>query len=136
MIVGLSMIFAPLNVAAFMHIPRELRGAAVGLLALLAQRGRQRRHVGRADHRRTPRAVSHAAAQRTARSAQPGRHGRLSPRPGVLPRRTPATLPLSNEMTLQSARQSAQQQALSLAYFDVFWVSAVIGFVLIFVRAA
>src|SRR4051812_27274829 len=38
-IAGLSMIFAPLNVAAFMHIPRELRGAAVGLLALLRNEG-------------------------------------------------------------------------------------------------
>src|SRR6202040_2096185 len=38
-IAGLSMIFAPLNVAAFMHIPKELRGAAVGLLALLRNEG-------------------------------------------------------------------------------------------------
>src|SRR4029077_6281461 len=38
-IAGLSMIFAPLNVAAFLHIPRELRGAAVGLLALLRNEG-------------------------------------------------------------------------------------------------
>ena len=33
------MIFAPLNVAAFLYIPRELRGAAVGLLALLRNEG-------------------------------------------------------------------------------------------------
>ena len=38
-IAGLSMLFAPLNVAAFMHIPKELRGAAVGLLALLRNEG-------------------------------------------------------------------------------------------------
>ena len=38
-IAGLSMIFAPLNVAAFLHIPKELRGAAVGLLALLRNEG-------------------------------------------------------------------------------------------------
>ena len=38
-IVGLSMLFAPLNVAAFMSIPKELRGAAVGLLALLRNEG-------------------------------------------------------------------------------------------------
>ena len=38
-IAGLSMMFAPLNVAAFMHIPKELRGAAVGLLALLRNEG-------------------------------------------------------------------------------------------------
>src|ERR1700683_4624167 len=38
-IAGLSFIFAPLNVAAFMYIPKELRGAAVGLLALLRNEG-------------------------------------------------------------------------------------------------
>src|SRR4029077_9912558 len=36
---GLSMIFAPINVAAFLYIPKELRGAAVGLLALLRNEG-------------------------------------------------------------------------------------------------
>jgi MFS transporter, DHA2 family, multidrug resistance protein len=34
-IAGLSMIFAPLNVAAYLDTPKELRGAAVGLLSLL-----------------------------------------------------------------------------------------------------
>ena len=38
-IAGLSMMFAPLNVAAFLYIPKELRGAAVGLLALLRNEG-------------------------------------------------------------------------------------------------
>src|SRR6266403_767053 len=38
-IMGLSTIFAPLNVAAFMHTPPQLRGAAVGLLALLRNEG-------------------------------------------------------------------------------------------------
>ena len=38
-IAGLSMIFAPLNVAAFLYIPKELRGAAVGLVALLRNEG-------------------------------------------------------------------------------------------------
>jgi DHA2 family multidrug resistance protein len=38
-ILGLSMIFAPLNVAAFSNIPPQLRGAAVGLLALLRNEG-------------------------------------------------------------------------------------------------
>src|SRR5208282_554839 len=39
MIAGLSMIFAPLNVAAFKYTPQYLRGAAVGLLALLRNEG-------------------------------------------------------------------------------------------------
>src|SRR6185312_2980208 len=39
MICGLSMIFAPLNVAAFKYTPQHLRGAAVGLFALLRNEG-------------------------------------------------------------------------------------------------
>src|SRR5207253_6881066 len=36
---GLGLIFAPLNVAAFKYTPKHLRGAAVGLLALLRNEG-------------------------------------------------------------------------------------------------
>ena len=39
LIVGLSMIFAPINVAAFKYTPPHLRGAAVGLFALLRNEG-------------------------------------------------------------------------------------------------
>jgi DHA2 family multidrug resistance protein len=39
MILGLGMIFAPLNVAAYLYIPLALRGAAVGLFALLRNEG-------------------------------------------------------------------------------------------------
>jgi MFS transporter, DHA2 family, multidrug resistance protein len=36
MVAGLGLVFAPLNVAAYLYTPRALRGAAVGLLALLS----------------------------------------------------------------------------------------------------
>src|SRR5277367_2644033 len=36
---GLGLIFAPINLAAFMYTPKHLRGAAVGLLALLRNEG-------------------------------------------------------------------------------------------------
>ena len=39
LICGLSMIFAPINVAAFRYTPPHLRGAAVGLFALLRNEG-------------------------------------------------------------------------------------------------
>ena len=39
LIVGLSMCFAPANVAAYLYTPLELRGAAVGLLSLLRNEG-------------------------------------------------------------------------------------------------
>jgi DHA2 family multidrug resistance protein len=39
LIVGLSMLFVSINVAAFKYIPPHLRGAAVGLFALLRNEG-------------------------------------------------------------------------------------------------
>jgi DHA2 family multidrug resistance protein len=38
----------------------------------------------------------------------------------------------SPQMTLQVLANLRQQQAASLAYFDVFWVAAVLGFALVF----
>jgi MFS transporter, DHA2 family, multidrug resistance protein len=38
-IAGLSMLFAPLNVAAFIYLPKEIHGPAVRLLALLRNEG-------------------------------------------------------------------------------------------------
>ena len=39
MILGLGILFAPLNVAAYLYVPLTLRGAAVGLFALLRNEG-------------------------------------------------------------------------------------------------
>src|SRR6266436_9109301 len=39
MVGGLGLVFAPLNVAAYLYTPRALRGAAVGVLALLRNEG-------------------------------------------------------------------------------------------------
>jgi DHA2 family multidrug resistance protein len=39
LIAGLAICFAPANVAAYLHMPMELRGAAVGLLSLLRNEG-------------------------------------------------------------------------------------------------
>jgi DHA2 family multidrug resistance protein len=130
-IAGLSMIFAPLNVAAFVYIPRELRGAAVGLLALLRNEGgsvgtsvaqtilerREQFHTLRLNeslHPLNP-AVQDALARGQAFFLQ--NTGDAASAPG---------------MSLSVVAQLRDQQALSLAYFDVFWVSAAVAFVLIF----
>ena len=84
MIAGLSMIFAPLNVAAFKYTPQHLRGAAVGLLALLRNEGgsvgtsmaqtmqerREQFHLSRLDDTLGP--------------LNPHVHSFLEQRPGVL----------------------------------------------------
>jgi MFS transporter, DHA2 family, multidrug resistance protein len=130
-IAGLSFIFAPLNVAAFMHIPPALRGAAVGLLALLRNEGgsvgtsvaqtiverREQFHTLRLNERLDP--LNPAVTEAFRR----GQEFFLQ---------NTGDAPLSRDLTLKTLENLRAQQALSLAYFDVFWVSAVIGFVLVF----
>jgi DHA2 family multidrug resistance protein len=131
LILGLSMIFAPLNVAAFMHIPRELRGAAVGLLALLRNEGGS---VGTS--------VAQTVLERreqfhTLRLNE--KLDALNPAVNQLFQQGPAfflqhsgDLPTSQKMTLQALARARDAQALSLAYFDVFWLSAAIAAGLVF----
>jgi DHA2 family multidrug resistance protein len=129
-IVGLSMIFAPLSVAAFAHIPIELRGAAVGLLALLRNEGGS---------------VGTSIAQTVLERREQFHTLRLGERLDELNPSVQQLLQqgqtyflqqtgdpsLARELTLKSLEQLRQQQALSLAYFDVFWVSAVVAITLV-----
>jgi DHA2 family multidrug resistance protein len=129
-IMGLSMLFAPLNVAAFMHIPRELRGAAVGLLALLRNEGgsvgtsmaqtllerREQFHTLRLNeslHPFNPAVTQLLQQGQTFFMQQTG---------------DPS---LSRQLTLTALQQVRNQQAASLAYFDVFWASAALAILLI-----
>jgi DHA2 family multidrug resistance protein len=128
---GLSLIFAPLNVAAYIYTPRHLRAAAVGLLALLRNEGgsvgtsvaqtiqerREQFHtlrLGEYLDRFNPAVTSFA------RQSQ-----------GALNRFTgdPA---LSKLMSWQSLDDLRLQQASSLAYFDVFWFFAAMSAGLVF----
>ena len=127
---GLSMIFAPLNVAAYIYTPRHLRGAAVGLLALLRNEGgsvgtsmaqtlqerREQFHtlrLGEYLDRFNPAVNAFAAQSQRALLRQTG---------------DPA---LSKRMSWQALDDLRQQQASSLAYFDVFWFAAVLAFALV-----
>jgi DHA2 family multidrug resistance protein len=130
-IVGLSLLFAPLNVAAFQHIPRELRGAAVGLLALLRNEGgsvgtsvaqtvlerREQFHTLRLNERLDALNPEIARFFQQGQSFFFGHTGDLS---------------LSRQMSLQVLENVRNQQALSLAYFDVFWISAVVSAAMVF----
>ena len=131
MIVGLSLIFAPLNVAAYLYIPRHLRGAAVGLLALLRNEGgsfgtsmsqtiEQRRlqfHTARMGEFLDPLNPHVNSFLEQARASFFQQTGNAA---------------ASQQMALQALEDLRQQQALSLAYFDVFWVAAVLGVSLAF----
>jgi DHA2 family multidrug resistance protein len=130
-IAGLSMIFAPLNVAAFLHIPKELRGAAVGLLALLRNEGgsvgtsvaqiiqerREQFHTLRLNERLD--------------FLNPNIYEAFQQGQEYFLQRT-GDVPTSQQMTLQALQQLRNQQAASLAYFDVFWFCAVVSVALVF----
>jgi DHA2 family multidrug resistance protein len=131
MISGLSMVFAPLNVAAFKYTPVHLRGAAVGLFALLRNEGgsvgtsmaqtiqerREQFHLSRLDD--------------TLPSLKPQVHDFLTRGDSFFMTHTgdPARSRLDAVQTLENLRQ---QQAASLAYFDVFFLCAALGVCLTF----
>ena len=126
LIVGLSMLFAPINVAAFRYTPQHLRGAAVGLFALLRNEGgsvgmsidkiieqrREQFHLARVGENLGPlnsqvqSYFSQGQAFFMQRTGDPAR---------------------SQQMTLQTLDNLRQQQAVSLSYFDVFWLFAVLS---------
>jgi DHA2 family multidrug resistance protein len=125
-ICGLSMIFAPLNVAAFKYTPQHLRGAAVGLFALLRNEGgsvgtsmaqtmQERRlqfhtsRVGEFIDPLNPHVTTFLERARSFFFQQTG---------------DPAG---SQQMAVQVLENLRQEQAASLAYFDVFWLCAVLG---------
>jgi DHA2 family multidrug resistance protein len=130
-ICGLSMLFAPLNVAAFRYIPLEMRGAAVGLLALLRNEGGS---------------VGTSVAQTIQERREQFHTLRLNENLDVLNPAVQNLLhngsqfflrntgdgPLSRELTLKTLEQLRNQQASSLAYFDLFFAFGVLSLALVF----
>lgn len=125
-IVGLSLIFAPLNVAAYLYVPLEQRAAAVGLFALLRNEGgsfgtsmaqtleerRVQLHTLRLGEHLESSSAGAAAFLDQARAFFAEHTG------------DPVR---AMEMARGLLGALRDQQALSLAYFDVFWVSAVVA---------
>jgi DHA2 family multidrug resistance protein len=131
MVGGLGLVFAPLNVAAYLYIPRSLRGAAVGLLALLRNEGgsvgtsmgqtiTERRTQFHALRLNENLDILNPAVNSYVQQAQSG----LLQQTG-----DPAA---AQQMALQSLDNLRQQQASALAYFDCFLIFAVIAVVLAF----
>jgi MFS transporter, DHA2 family, multidrug resistance protein len=124
LVVGLSMCFAPANVAAYLYTPPLLRGAAIGLLSLLRNEGgsvgtsmaqtiqerRDQFHILRLGE-----FLDSFNANVVSFLHQAG---------GVFLQQSgdPSAV---QQFALQSLDNLRQQQALSLAYFDVFLLLAV-----------
>ncbi|WP_373652209.1 DHA2 family efflux MFS transporter permease subunit [Schlesneria sp. DSM 10557] len=131
-ITGLSMIFAPINVAAYMYVPRHLRGAAVGLFALLRNEGGS---VGTslAQTIQIRRDQFHTA--RTGEFLDP-----LNPSFNEFFHQTNSLFVQqtgdaagAQQMTLQALSELRHQQSASLAYFDDFWLFAILALSLLLV---
>ena len=131
MVAGLGLVFAPLNVAAYLYMPRELRGAAVGLLALLRNEGGS---VG-------------ISLSQTLTERREQFHGLrlgefLDPfNPAVrayidqaapLFRQQTGDPAAASQMAWQSLSNLRDQQGAALSYFDAFLLFAALGCLLAF----
>jgi MFS transporter, DHA2 family, multidrug resistance protein len=131
LIAGLSMLFAPLNVAAFIYLPKEIRGAAVGLLALLRNEGGSvGTSVAQIIQERREQFHTLRLNESLTQLNPPVNH-LLTQGQAFFLRHTGDAF-LSRQMALGIIGQSRAQQASSLAYFDVFSFSAAIGLMLVF----
>ena len=131
LIIGLSLMVAPINVAAFLYIPKHLRGAAVGLLALLRNEGCSF-GVSMVQTLQERRNQFHTARMGDfLDSFNPAVSSSLEQARVFFFQQTgdPAG---SRQMALQMLSGLRQRQAVSFAYFDVFWVAAVMSLGLVF----
>ena len=129
-VVGVSACFAPLNVSAFMNIPPQLRGAAVGLFALLRNEGGS---VGTSLTQTLQERRDQFHSVRLGENLDP-----LNPAVNsYFDQAHPVFLQqtgdpvAANQMALQSLANLREQQSSSLAYFDTFLIFAVVAFALI-----
>jgi DHA2 family multidrug resistance protein len=130
-VLGLSVCFAPANVAAYLYTPMALRGAAVGLLSLLRNEGgsvgvslaqtfqerRDQFHMLRLGEYLDP---FNAAVNSFIGQAQ-----------AFFLHQTADPVALQ-QLAWQQLENVRQQQASSLAYFDIFWMIAVLTFAVAF----
>jgi DHA2 family multidrug resistance protein len=132
LVVGLAIVFAPVNVAAYLYTPPLLRGAAVGLLSLLRNEGgsvgtsmaqtlqerREQFHTLRLGEFLDP---LNPAVQSFLEQAQ----ARFLQQTG-----DPAA---AQQLAWQALENLRHQQASALAYFDCFWLFAVVILAVTFV---
>lgn len=132
LVAGLAVCFVPANVAAYLYTPLELRGAAVGLLSLLRNEGgsvgtslaqtfqerRDQLHTLRLGEYLDP--FNAAAASFVARGKAFFLH--LTGDPVA-----------AQQFAWQELANLRERQAAALAYFDCFWIFAVLTLGLVLV---
>jgi DHA2 family multidrug resistance protein len=130
LVVGLSMCFAPANVAAYLYTPPLLRGAAVGLLSLLRNEGGS---VGTSmaqtiQERRDQFHVLRLGESLDSFNAAVASF--LDQARGVFLQQT-GDPSAAQQLAWQALENVRQQQASSLAYFDVFLLLALVTLLLV-----
>ena len=127
---GLGLIFSPISVAAYKYTPAHLRGAAVGIASLLRTEGgsvgtslattieqrREQFHLSRLDDWLGP-LNTHV------------REFLVSNRDFFLLKTGDPVA--SQQFGLGQLSDLRQQQAMSLSYFDVFWLCAIVSLALV-----
>jgi DHA2 family multidrug resistance protein len=130
-VAGLAVCFAPANVAAYLYAPLALRGAAVGLLSLLRNEGGS---VGtswaqtfqeRRDQFHTLRLGEYLDPFNAASSSF------LARAQAFFVQQTGDPV-AAQQLAWQQLENLRRQQASSLAYFDTFWMMAVLTFAVAF----
>jgi DHA2 family multidrug resistance protein len=124
MVAGSGLVFALLNVAAYLYTPRALRGAAVGLLALLRNEGGSvGTSMGQTITER--RKIFHALRlNEHLDPLNPAANSYIDQAPSGFLQQTGDTA-AAEQMAWQSLESLREQQASALAYFDAFLIFAV-----------
>jgi DHA2 family multidrug resistance protein len=125
LVAGLSICFAPVNVAAYLYTPMALRGAAVGLLSFLRNEGGSvgvslsQTYQERRDQFHALRLGEYLDPFNAAVTSFVGRAQ------GFFHQQT-ADPAAAQQFAWQQLATLRDQQASSLAYFDCFWMVAVL----------
>jgi MFS transporter, DHA2 family, multidrug resistance protein len=130
LVVGISMCFAPANVAAYLYVPPSLRGAAIGLLSLLRNEGGS---VGTSMAQTIQERRDQFHVLRLGESLDsfnPAVQSFLDQARGVFLQQNGDPV-AAQQLALQALENLRQQQASSLAYFDVFLLLAVLSLLLV-----
>jgi MFS transporter, DHA2 family, multidrug resistance protein len=124
LVLGLSVCFAPANVAAYLYTPTALRGAAVGLLSLLRNEGGS---VGTSLAQTVQERRDQFHALRLGESLDPFNPAVQSFLEQAQARFLQQTGDpvAAQQLAWQALETLRQQQASALAYFDCFWLFAV-----------
>jgi DHA2 family multidrug resistance protein len=130
LVVGLSMCFAPANVAAYLYTPLALRGAAIGLLSLLRNEGGSvGTSMAQTVHER--RQQFHSLRLGESLDSFNAAVTSFFDQARALFLQQTGDPVAAQQLAAQSLENLRQQQASALAYFDVFWLLAVLTILLV-----